>query len=270
MCLPDDSSHAGSRPPGPGSTSEWTGSCARRAALAYLDEQGNVIGAQVDVDGVMCWAGPSLGQAKAIGRRTLRRIARGIGDESAYRPVQFRPRRDTVRPAARTTVVVVSAIVPAAIPQVTQSGTRVWHVWYCHYMRTSIYLPDDLAAAVKQHGISISEVAQRALREEVQVMQSATEDTEKIVVETKFGLRGFVGRWTLDPDTEDRLEIHDAGGGALYGVAITAKGQYVVYAAPIDADWGREFKVYESLQAARDDGIPPSVIDVCRTSDAAR
>ena len=36
-------------------------------------------------------------------------------------------------------------------------------------MKTSIYLPDDLAGQVRAHGISISEVTQAALRRAVRV-----------------------------------------------------------------------------------------------------
>ncbi len=90
-------------------------------------------------------------------------------------------------------------------------------------------------------------------------METVTTDMNKIVVDTKYGVRGFVGRWIVDPDSDDRVELHDAGGSAVYGVAVTAKRQYVVWAAP--AGLPREFEVYPSLRAASDDGIPPSVID---------
>lgn len=49
-------------------------------------------------------------------------------------------------------------------------------------MKTSIYLPDDLAADIKRYEISISAVAQRALREEVERMKLAEEAPREEIV----------------------------------------------------------------------------------------
>jgi hypothetical protein len=127
-------------------------------------------------------------------------------------------------------------------------------------MRTSIYLPDDLAVASKEHGISISEVTQRALREEVRILQKATETTDKIVVDTDEGRRGFIGRWLIDPADGHRSTSPGVNPDTTYGVAITAKSRFAVYIAHSDGQWGPYLRVYDSLDDAQADHMPSDIV----------
>lgn len=127
-------------------------------------------------------------------------------------------------------------------------------------MKTSIYLPDELAEAVRAHGISISEVVQRALREEIRRMETLVKNPEKIVVDTAAGRQGFVGRWLVDPADDVRSSDPAADAGAYYGIAITARENYVVFAAHVNDRWEPVLKVYASLAEAGRDGIPADVI----------
>lgn len=87
-------------------------------------------------------------------------------------------------------------------------------------MKTSIYLPDGLAEQVRTHGISISEVAQAALRQAVRTAQEREQVVNGIerVAERLRGTistterermqegRGYGARWARDWATARELE----------------------------------------------------------------
>src|SRR5215475_3140228 len=133
-------------------------------------------------------------------------------------------------------------------------------------MRTSLYLPDDLAALVKRYGISISEVAQRALRQEVHVMEAMSADAERVTVKMRDGRVGFIGRWLIDPADDVRSGEPNADRGTFYGVAVTAKGNFVVYAAHVAGRLEPEFRTYSSLDHAIRDDCPSDVIERAKSA----
>lgn len=92
-------------------------------------------------------------------------------------------------------------------------------------------------------------------------METTTED-QKITVVMANGQRGFIGRWLVEPDpSETRSAEATADSGAYYGVAVTKKGNIVVYAAHVNDRWEPVLKTYGSLGQAELDGIPKDIIE---------
>jgi hypothetical protein len=117
--------------------------------------------------------------------------------------------------------------------------------------------------------LNISAVCQRALREELTIMQAVDtqQDMERIEVDVADGHGGlrtlaFTGRWLVVPDSaETRASEEDGVGydaGLYWGVALTKRGRIAVYVAHCNHDGGSLFH-FDTLDEAADD-LPMSIM----------
>jgi post-segregation antitoxin (ccd killing protein) len=95
--------------------------------------------------------------------------------------------------------------------------------------RVNVYLPDDLAEELESvESLNVSAVCQRALRDELKVMQTiAATESERIewtIEDASGNVRtvAFAGRWLVRPDEDTQIN------GITYGVALTARGRIAV------------------------------------------
>jgi hypothetical protein len=73
--------------------------------------------------------------------------------------------------------------------------------------------------------------------------------------------KSFAGRWLLGPDSDETrtgLDGYDAG--AYWGVALTRRGRIAVVTAHCNERWPADLKVYETLDAAEEDGVPADIL----------
>jgi hypothetical protein len=137
-------------------------------------------------------------------------------------------------------------------------------------MRTSLYLPDDLADKVRELGISISAVAQAAIRKEIDHLTTIEElrakGMTKIIVNVGVNDEdevGFFGRWLVEPDPEifdgTRTKLPGHAPGAYYGVALTKRGRIAVYEAHAGRRLPGKLKNHDDLKAAEAAGLPADV-----------
>ncbi len=101
-------------------------------------------------------------------------------------------------------------------------------------MKTSIYLPDDLAEQVRAHGISISEVAQAALRRAIRTARAR----EQIVT-----------------DIERVAE-------RLRGTVVTAERERMQEGRAYGAMWARDFATARELEDLTTGKIDPVDLDL--------
>lgn len=69
---------------------------------------------------------------------------------------------------------------------------------------------------------------------------------------------GFVGRWLVEPDSDDTRtaeEGHDAG--AYWGVALTRRGRIAVYTAHCNERWPGQLVDYDNIENAGKDRSTP-------------
>jgi post-segregation antitoxin (ccd killing protein) len=132
-------------------------------------------------------------------------------------------------------------------------------------LRTSLYLPDDLAAKVRELDISISAVAQTALRDEVErlttIQEIQAEGMENIMIGVGVddeGQVGFIGRWLVHPDPAESWSTRSSSdSGAYYGVALTRRGRIAIYAVTrVDQRWAATLRDFDDLNAAEAGGLP--------------
>jgi hypothetical protein len=134
--------------------------------------------------------------------------------------------------------------------------------------KVTVYLPDDLHRRVSDLAIPISPTCQRALEREVAMKTALTQGTERIVLEMRdrYGERhwsvAFIGRWLVAPDDDSRTAEDGYDAGSCYGVALTTKGNFVVYVYHVNDRWPPEYKVYASLAEALDDHQPQDIISI--------
>jgi post-segregation antitoxin (ccd killing protein) len=132
----------------------------------------------------------------------------------------------------------------------------------------NVYLPEDLAKAVKDAGIAVSPICQAALREELERVETITnmlegmEDLE-VTIEDRNGVprkRVFEGRWLVYPDPDDsRAESDDWDAGAYYGVALTGRGRIAVYAQHVNERWPAELNDYDELDDVPAEELPDNL-----------
>jgi hypothetical protein len=130
--------------------------------------------------------------------------------------------------------------------------------------KINVYLPDDLADAVRQHQIPVSAICQVALRRETERLK-VKEDTDLDHIIVQVGdpaySTGFVGQWLVVPDADT---THSNGHGqdvdAYWGVAVTRRGRIAVYAAHRKALWPARLDDYDSLEHAADDDVPSDIL----------
>jgi hypothetical protein len=130
--------------------------------------------------------------------------------------------------------------------------------------KINVYLPDDLAHAVRRHQVPVSAICQAALRHEVERLQ-VMDDTglDQIILEVGNPAHstGFVGRWLVEPAVDD---THSSEPGqdpdAYWGVAVTRRGRIAVYAAHRTAKWPARLDDYDSLEHAADDDVPADIL----------
>lgn len=130
--------------------------------------------------------------------------------------------------------------------------------------KINVYLPDDLADAVRRHQLPVSTICQAALRRETERLQvKGDTGLDHIIVEVgkPSYSTGFVGRWVVVPDPDD---THSTAPGqdadAYWGVAVTRRGRIAVYAAHRKGKWPARLDDYDSLEHAAEDDVPPDII----------
>jgi hypothetical protein len=130
--------------------------------------------------------------------------------------------------------------------------------------KINVYVPDDLAEAMRQRQISVSSICQAALRREVTRLEvEEATDLKEIVVETGSPAfeTGFVGRWLVEPDADrTRSHTHGQEHDAYWGVAVTRRGRIAVYAAHRDGLWPARLDDYDSLDDAASDDVPGDIL----------
>jgi hypothetical protein len=68
---------------------------------------------------------------------------------------------------------------------------------------------------------------------------------------------GFTGRWLVEPDPdESRAGRRGYDTGAYWGVALTRRGRFAVFAASRHDRWAASLHAYDSLDAGANDGVP--------------
>lgn len=116
-------------------------------------------------------------------------------------------------------------------------------------MRTTIYLPDDLAQRVKEADINVSGVCQDALRKELIMLNTMTQ-AHRVELELEDRKVAFQGRQVAYQDYHDTT---------FY---VTAKGRIVVY------DPNRltmhQYNDYDEFQADAEHFSQEAVSDVAR------
>ena len=132
-----------------------------------------------------------------------------------------------------------------------------------------MYLPDDLAEELGEvEDFPVSQVCQRALREELRIMQTITEagkDMERIEVDVEDAhgaerTLAFTGRWLVAPDSDETRTGEDGfDSGYYWGVALTARGRIAVYAAHCN-NGGGHLDNYDDLDDALAAGHPADII----------
>jgi hypothetical protein len=124
--------------------------------------------------------------------------------------------------------------------------------------KTSIYLPDDLAEAVRELDLPVSAICQHALREAAGRRRAVERNgMEQLTVQVGDSVTSvsFTGRWLVDPGPQ-------AGSDVRYGVAVTGRGRIAVYSASDDLDFPDDLQDYDTLDQAAADGVPACVISV--------
>ena len=129
--------------------------------------------------------------------------------------------------------------------------------------KINVYLPDDLAEAVKAASVSVSPVCQAALRQELQRMETIDrlmENMTDIEIEVGAGTRVFEGRWLVHPDEDEtRAEGPEWDAGAYYGVALTARGRIAVYASHVNEMWPAVLTDWDDLDDVPADMLPDNI-----------
>jgi hypothetical protein len=130
--------------------------------------------------------------------------------------------------------------------------------------KINVYVPDDLAEAVRGHAIQVSAVCQAALRKEVHRM-TMIENAEMIVVEIEDANEvrrdvEFRGHWLLEPEVDETRANDFTDAGAYWGVALTGRGRIAVYIAHCNDAWGPRLMDYDTLDDAHNDSIPADII----------
>ena len=132
-------------------------------------------------------------------------------------------------------------------------------------MKTSIYLPEELAREVRAYGVSISEVSQAALRcavNEAREKEKLMDGMAEISVETggqPVITEVFIGRWLMDPDSEQaRTNLDGYDRNARWGVALTKRGRIAVYAGHRSRLHAARLTVFSSLEEAAQE-LPPNI-----------
>lgn len=130
--------------------------------------------------------------------------------------------------------------------------------------RINVYLPDDLADELAEvDGLNVSAVCQRALREELSIMQTieqSTENMERIEVDVWDPNSGpmrkvaFTGRWLVEPSEDEAI------GGCVYGVALTARGRIAVWSE--NDKYGAGLDHFDDVEEMEDfeRGVYPKVL----------
>lgn len=94
-------------------------------------------------------------------------------------------------------------------------------------------------------------------------IRKASRDMEQITVdigEPRLTV-GFTGRWLVEPDPDEtQADQPGPDAGVSWGVALTRRGRFAVFAAPRHDRWAASLHAYDSLDAAANDGVPGEII----------
>jgi hypothetical protein len=138
--------------------------------------------------------------------------------------------------------------------------------------RRNIYLPDDLDERITEADLNVSAVCQDALEKELdrmEIVAKVERPMERLEIELWRGKdpslaykARFTGAWLVPPDPEEsRSTQPGADKGFYYGVALTGKGQYLVYSAHAEGERAPRYEAYDSLEDAWDEKWPQNIIE---------
>lgn len=120
-------------------------------------------------------------------------------------------------------------------------------------MKTSVYLPNELATQAKALGLSISELAQAAVRSEVESRTQFEElkesGMERIVVIDGPVKKAFVGKWLVTDD------IHGE-----WGLALTHGGRFVLHIDEANPELPQRMFIYENFKEMEDRGVSGEIL----------
>lgn len=128
---------------------------------------------------------------------------------------------------------------------------------YTHMPSVNIYLPGPLAKEAKERGLQISALAQRAIREELDRMSTTTEHPRLKEYLRQLGTLTaagpdrsdyeFRGAWIIGPLEDCRSGEPGQDAGAVWSVAVTAKGRFAVHLAHCNNRWEPHLDDYDTL-----------------------
>jgi hypothetical protein len=73
----------------------------------------------------------------------------------------------------------------------------------------------------------------------------------------------FIGAWLVEPDEKGTRSGEDgADAGTYWGVALTRRDMFAVYAAHVNERWAASLRVYSSLDDAETDGVPRYILAI--------
>lgn len=155
---------------------------------------------------------------------------------------------------------------PATWPDLDQSKTHLlygrnpqhgdgWTLWY--HLDESDTMTDHFIPG----GANDVEWALRQARTWLQLVHGE-QGMNKITVpvgEPPLTL-GFTGRWLVEPDSnETRTDEGGHDAGAYWGIALTQRGRFAVYAAHCNERWPAHLEDYDTLDQAAAD-VPSDII----------
>jgi hypothetical protein len=138
--------------------------------------------------------------------------------------------------------------------------------------KISVYLPDDMAKAVRRHNLPVSAICQRALQERLQLMEATTMDPAFTTLEVQTGpdrsrTEQFKGYWVIAPNDSMRSGEVTSDAGACYGVARTARGHVAVYVYHVNDGFPALLEAYDDIEDAVDGILPSDIADEFRAEE---
>src|SRR5262245_54311110 len=116
--------------------------------------------------------------------------------------------------------------------------------------------------AAKQRRQSVSQIATNALREHLAKADNDARQSDSQEITVEVGDPPihvvFSGSWLVEPDPKETRAGHDAG--AYWGVALTSKRRYAVFAAHVNERWPPSLDDYDTLDDAEAGGTPPEIL----------
>jgi hypothetical protein len=118
--------------------------------------------------------------------------------------------------------------------------------------KVTVYLPDELYQRVQEFGVPISPTSQKALEQEVALKSAVAGGMERIEMEMhdqdqRTWTVAFRGRWLVPPGSATKERRNPS---IRFGVAITAKGMFLIHWFAVDDSIAPGYYIYPSLGMA--------------------